>query len=148
MSEEPEAPHPHHPPIRVTPDGVEMEPRRVGHHWLDLVLAGSAILISCISLFLAVQHGHTMQQLVAANSWPLLQSSTSNTDDQGRPRITLHIENVGVGPAVLKTFTMTYGGRAYSSFPRLLAACCGWSPPPHRPGNPFEPGNLITGTTA
>src|SRR3954468_14872627 len=90
--------HPPHPPVRVTPDGIDPEPHRVGHRWLDLVLAGSAILISCISLIVAVEHGHTMQQLVAANSWPLLQSASSNLDDSGRPSITLELQNVGIGP--------------------------------------------------
>ncbi len=38
-----------------------------GRPWLDLILAGSAISISIVWLVISVQHGRTMENLVAAN---------------------------------------------------------------------------------
>ena len=37
---------------------------------MNLAIALSAIAISVISLFVAVEHGRTEEKLVAANSWP------------------------------------------------------------------------------
>lgn len=149
MSDEAGGSH-HAPPLRVTPEGVEAEPRKIGHRWLDLILAGSAILISVISLIVAIEHGHTMQQLVAANSWPLLQAGTSNITDAGKPVISIDLENVGVGPAVVKSFYMTYKGKRYDGGQSLLRECCGYSPAPAPPGQrrEFRPGDPITSTTS
>lgn len=81
---------------------------RTGHRLLDLAVPVSALLISVISLVIGIHHGHTMQEmaqanarLVQANSWPLLQYTTGNSNDKGEDEITLKVENAGVGPAKL-----------------------------------------------
>jgi hypothetical protein len=68
----------------------------------------SALAVSVISLVIAVHHGRTMQdmakenaRLVQANSWPLLQYTTGNTNEDGQAEISMKIENAGVGPAKL-----------------------------------------------
>ena len=55
------------------------------------------------SLVIGIHHGQTMQKmaeenarLVQANSWPLLQFITGNTNDKGEPEIKLKVENAGV----------------------------------------------------
>ena len=111
----------------VVPGGIEARPRRVGHVALDLVIAGSAILISCISLFIAIQQSRTMQKQVAAASWPLLQFSSENTDEHDRPVINMSITNAGVGPALIKRFRIIYRGRTYDGYYPFLDACCGYS---------------------
>lgn len=52
-----------------TPE-VHVHPHHTGHRWVDYVIAGTALLVSVISLWVAVGHGRTMEKLVAANSWP------------------------------------------------------------------------------
>src|SRR4051812_27806085 len=46
---------------------IEHEGHSHGHHtgvrWLDLILAGSAIFISVVSLVISIHHGRTMEQL-------------------------------------------------------------------------------------
>jgi len=105
---------------------------RSGHRWVDLVLAGSAMLVSIVSLAIAIRHGQTMEKmaeanarLVAANSWPFLQYSTSNEGDDGKPLIRLSVINAGVGPARVETLEVFWHGAPVASPQALLAACCG-----------------------
>lgn len=128
------------PPLHITPEGPEAHPRKIGHRFLDMVIAGAAILISVISLIVAVSHGRTMEKLVAANSWPLLRYETSNLDDETRlPVIDLTIENAGVGPAIVKSFTVLLDGKPVRDQGELLSTCCG-EPPEPRPAGQRLPG--------
>jgi hypothetical protein len=45
-------------PLQTSAEGVHAEPRKTGYHFADLTIAGSAILISLISLVVAIQRGH------------------------------------------------------------------------------------------
>lgn len=117
------------PPLQVTPEGTELHPRKVGHKFIDLIVAGTAILISVISLVVAVHHGQTMEKLVAANSWPLLRYDTGNLDSETElPVITLTVENAGVGPAMVKSFDVYLDGKLVRDQGALLRACCGGPP--------------------
>ena len=99
-------------------------PHGTGHRWLDLTLALCAMFVSVVSLIVAVRHGATMDRLVAANSWPFLTYGTDNEDPQGKRRITLKVENVGVGPARIQTFEMWWQGQPIASVDELLSRCC------------------------
>jgi hypothetical protein len=99
-------------------------PHRTGHRWLDLTLALCAMFVSVVSLIVAVRHGATMDRLVAANSWPFLTYGTDNEDPQGQRRITLKVENAGVGPARIQTFEMWWQGQPVASADELLIRCC------------------------
>lgn len=115
------------PPAIVTPTGIEARAPRVGHAAYDLVIAGCAILISCISLYIAVKQSRTMDRTLAATSWPLLQYESGNTDDQNKPVILMSINNAGVGPALVKRFRLVYNGKSYAQQYDFLADCCGYS---------------------
>lgn len=112
------------PPVKVTVEGVDAEPRKVGHRYVDWIVAGTAILISLLSLAIAMKHGMIMERLVAANSWPLLQYQTGNANEAGEHRINLSVENAGVGPAIVKHFSLLYNGRRYANANDFLLACC------------------------
>jgi hypothetical protein len=115
------------PPIHVRPDGVEAEPPRTGHRWLDLVLAGSAILISVVSLFIGVANARIQQKMVAAASWPLLFLDSGNRDEKTNTDvIAIAVRNDGAGPAIVKSVTAIYKGKRYSQAYPLLMDCCGW----------------------
>lgn len=88
-------------------------PPHTGHRWLDLAMGSAAFVISLVSLYLGVHHGHTMEKLVAANSWPNLrmQASISNGDSDRSMRLTLSIDNSGVGPARLEALELWAGDR-------------------------------------
>jgi hypothetical protein len=109
-------------PVEVSADEVLAHARHTGHRGLDLVLALSAIFISLVSLFIAIEHGHTERDLVAANSWPYLQIESEIGNKSG---VEFWIDNAGIGPAKLELFELSYDGRTMRSMPELLQRCCG-----------------------
>ena len=114
------------PPIHVEPEGVKPELRKTGHRWIDLSIALSAILLSLISLAVAIGNARTQEKMVAAATWPLLQFGTTNVSD-GQPVIRLTVSNTGVGPALLRSVEVRRQGRAADNMAVLLVGCCGWS---------------------
>jgi len=128
-------------PAQVTPTGIDPRPRMGGYTAADILIAGTAILISCISLYIATKQSQIMEKTLAASSWPLLQARTGNTDDSGEPVISIRVQNVGVGPAVVKSFTAEIAGKRTVNGNDLLRACCGQIP--ITPGK-FERGDVLT----
>jgi hypothetical protein len=116
--------HPPEAPLRTSPDGVEVEPRKTGHRFADFAIALSAIVISLVSLGIAIHHGKVQERLVAANSWPFLMFGTSNQRREDGQRLTMAIENSGVGPAVLKSLVVNYRGKPVRGWVELLQECC------------------------
>jgi len=108
-------------------EGPEVEPHHhhTGHSKVDLILGCTAVFLSCVSVFIAIRHGDTMERLVAANTWPNLDYSTSNEDpEKSVEAITLDVRNTGVGPARIETFEVFYKGRPMPNAPALARACC------------------------
>ncbi|MBE7209687.1 MAG: hypothetical protein INR65_01590 [Gluconacetobacter diazotrophicus] len=124
------------PPVHTGVDDVHAHPRHVGHRWFDLIIALTAIFISGVSLYVAVEHGRIEQQLVQenaklvegnarlveANSWPFLQLDSHYSDNR---RSTISVVNAGIGPAKLETLQVFYGGRPEPDVYALLRDCCG-----------------------
>jgi hypothetical protein len=110
------------------PDLEHHHHHHTGARWIDLVMAGSAILISLISLFVAVQHGRTMEQMVKATTWPNLDMSQSDVGPGGGPQISLSVTNTGVGPARIETFEADFHGQVLRNGRDLLNACCDKTP--------------------
>jgi hypothetical protein len=104
---------------------VRVEPPRTGHRLLDLAIAGSAILISLISLGVAIHLGHVQSRLVAANSWPFLRFASTGSIENGTQGVSVGISNDGAGPALLKSIVVRYEGKPVRGFVELLQACCG-----------------------
>jgi hypothetical protein len=89
------------------------------------------MFVSVISLFVAVEHGHTMQRMadanarmVQANSWPFVAFGTHNVDERGNADIRLVLTNEGIGPARIETFELWWNGQPMSSPGGLFNACC------------------------
>ena len=118
------------PPIESQPDGVQPRAPRIRHRWLDLGIAGIAILISLFSLAVGFYNAQSQQRMVAATSWPFLTYGTTQVGS----RLTLQIGNQGVGPARLKSLIVRYRGREVHGLVELLQVCCGllagagWTP--------------------
>jgi hypothetical protein len=81
----------------------EPEPRKTGHHLVDLVISVCALLISAISIFMAYHTGHNMERLVHASSWPALQLGSGNASEHGQA-ISFSLQNAGIGPARIHSF--------------------------------------------
>ena len=92
---------------------------------LDLVIAVTAIFISAVSLFVAIEHGRTERDLVAANSWPFVQLLLSNAQGEAQD-IVFGASNAGVGPAKIKSLEVFFDGKPVSSNRDILRRCCGF----------------------
>ncbi|HTY48510.1 MAG TPA: hypothetical protein VMB48_02325 [Steroidobacteraceae bacterium] len=101
-------PHHHHPAS--------------GHRWLDIILAVSAVFISLMSLFMAIQHGRVMERMVEASTWPYVMAYHSTHDDDGTPHVHLALTNKGVGPARIESLEVFYEGRPMRNSHALAGA--------------------------
>jgi hypothetical protein len=114
-------------PVDAGVDDVQPVPRRTGRPHFDVIVSLTAIFISAISLYVAIEHGKTERDLVAANVWPFPRAILDNNhDDRGSTAI--GVSNGGVGPAKIRTFEMFYRGQPVSSGLDLLRKCCGLPP--------------------
>lgn len=107
------------------------EPRKTGHHKIDFILGCTAVLLSMVSLGVAVLHGHTMERmaeanarLVQANSWPFLEVLSTNQNGADRREIAFTLSNNGVGPAKIYAASIRYKGEAIRGWDQFLGDCC------------------------
>jgi hypothetical protein len=106
-------------------------PRRRGRRqeglprWLELTIAVTALVTSISSIVIAIQHGHTMEKLVEANSVPYLVGGFSTVTDQGADVLSLDLLNRGVGPAHEESLRVTVDKRPVRSFHDLVLASLG-----------------------
>jgi len=118
---------------------IEHEGHSHGHHtgirWLDLILAGSAIFISVVSLIVSIGHGRTMEALVAANekqvkasTLPILRYGTGNMSDNIR-MIHFNLMNGGTGPAIIEWMRLKWNGQPTTGPQDFLDRCCGGGKP-------------------
>lgn len=122
--ESPEAPH-HH--------------AHTGHRWFDIALGLSAMFVSVVTLFVAIEHGRTMERMadanmrmVEANSWPFVAFDTHNINEKGAPEVRLVLTNEGIGPARIETFELWWREKPISSPSQLLKTCCATNPDPQK----------------
>ena len=103
-------PHHHHKPLR---------------HWMDMLVSGLAIVLSVVSLYVALQDGNAMKQLVQANSWPYVVPEFSNLNPDTTPHFRLMLVNKGVGPAKIETLEVFYNGKPTTGPRDLVTAMIG-----------------------
>jgi len=112
-------------------------PHGTGIRWLDISLAIAAGVVSLVSLWLAIHSAHSMEKLVAANSYPyleLMRNMSSLKDDPvtggGRKRVEYMLVNSGIGPARIEWVQLKYKDKPMADLSELLAACCGMGAEP------------------
>jgi hypothetical protein len=95
-----------------------------GHRWLDITLGVSALMVSAISLYVAVHHGKTMEKLVEANSFPNIEINFDLKDGSQPDKISLEVraENNGVGPARIETLELWDGSTPLTSVRDIVTA--------------------------
>jgi hypothetical protein len=93
--------------------------------WLEMVLAVTALVTSVSSIAIALHHGHIMQKLVQANSFPYLQGGFSDVTPEGSQVLSLDLFNRGVGPAHQESLRVKVGDRYVKSVKELFAAALG-----------------------
>lgn len=110
-----------------------------GHRWVDIMLGLAAIVVSGISLSVAVHHGHTMEKLVEANSFPNLEMSQTIADGES---FSVAIENSGVGPGRVESLELRLGGKAVTT-PRELVNALASAHGGSIGGVRIESGNIV-----
>jgi hypothetical protein len=93
--------------------------------WLELLLAVTALVTSVSSIAIALHHGHIMQMLVQANSFPYLIGGFSDVTLEGSQVLSLDLLNRGVGPAHQESLRLKVGDRYVKSVNELFAAALG-----------------------
>src|SRR5690348_10596417 len=124
-------------------------PIRRPRHWLEYISTAFAVVVSLISLWVAIGTERANRQMVAASSWPMLSVDSSNVDAQGRSVLLFRVTNTGVGPAKVRSFEVFYKDRPTTGAVSLIRICC--KPdfsraPPSK--NEAVAGFFITGGTA
>lgn len=90
----------------------------------EIVVGTSAIMVSVVSLFVAISANRTQERMLAASVWPSLLFSTSNATPQNEPRIGFDLLNRGTGPARLRWSELSYDGQPVADWEDLLRRCC------------------------
>jgi hypothetical protein len=90
----------------------------------ELFIGACVVLISLVSLFVAVSANRTQERLLAASTWPNLQYSSSNAGGDGTRAISFNLLNNGVGPARIRSFDLRYHGKSMRNSSELLRECC------------------------
>lgn len=94
-------------------------------HWLELTIAVTALVTSVSSIVIAIQHGHTMEKLVQANSVPYLEGGFSDTATDGSKVLSLDLLNRGVGPAHEESMRVRVDGHVVRNLKEFMAATLG-----------------------
>jgi hypothetical protein len=88
--------------------------------WLELTIAGTALVTSVCSIVIAIHHGHTMEKLVQANSIPYLTGGFSTATTEGDEVLSLDFLNQGVGPAHERSLRVKVDGQYANSVNELI----------------------------
>ena len=91
---------------------------------VEVMLGAAAVLISAISVAVAISANKTQERLLAASTWPNLSFGTSNLNDALEQEISFELSNSGVGPARVRWSQLRYKDKEFTDFNALLAACC------------------------
>jgi len=94
----------------------------------EFIIGAGVLLISLISLFVAVSANRTQERMLAASVWPSLMFGTSSVSPEDVPEIRLDLLNRGTGPARVRWAEVLYDGTPVRDSRSLLSQCCGQRP--------------------
>lgn len=112
--------------IRDEPHGAAA--RRGDGRTFDLVIGAFVVLISLVSLFVAMSANRTQERMLAASVWPSLLFSTGNANQQNAPMIVIDLLNRGTGPARVRWAELSYEREPVADWEDLLRRCCTRTP--------------------
>lgn len=90
----------------------------------NLFVSAPAFLISIGVAYFTFVQAEATEKMQVASVWPRVTYTTSNQTEDGTPRITLSLENKGVGPAMIRGLEVRMDDRPYVGFRDILGACC------------------------
>jgi hypothetical protein len=91
---------------------------------LDFVIAFCALLISTVAAVATVYQTHVIARQFSATVWPYV-----SFDDSYAPwELELDLRNDGLGPAIIRSVTITWDGKPQASLESLLATFAASNP--------------------
>jgi len=105
-------------------------PHGTGMRWLDITLGVAATIVSLVSLWLGLHSAHSMEKLVAANSYPYVELMRTMSGSRGSEAervqhlMGYQMDNNGVGPARIEWVEMRFKDKPVEDITGLLDACC------------------------
>jgi hypothetical protein len=84
---------------------------------LDFAIALAALLISTVAAVATVYQTHVIAREFSAAVWPYLSFDSTNSPSS----VELDIRNDGLGPAIVRSVTITWDGKPQASLESLLA---------------------------
>jgi hypothetical protein len=107
-------------------------PRRRPLRFYEVLIGGCVVLISVVSLVVAISANRTQERMLAASVWPSLVFSTSNVSpEDGMPQIALDLVNRGTGPARVRWAELRFQDQPVAGPEDLMRRCCGGMPDGH-----------------
>lgn len=100
-------------------------PARQDTRLFEIVIGGGVLLISAVSMFIAVSANRTQERMLAASVWPSPIYGTSDAGVDGELQVSLDLLNRGVGPARVRWAEVRYDGTPVRGSGSLLSLCCG-----------------------
>ncbi|KAA2285083.1 hypothetical protein [Arenimonas fontis] len=111
-------------PQSESPPPAPADQRFLGGRGFDLLVGLGVLLISVVSLFVAVSANSTQERMLAASVWPTLQFGTSNVSLDGERQIAFDLLNRGIGPARIRWAELSYDGKPVQTLGEYLRICC------------------------
>ncbi len=95
--------------------------------WQTLLsLAG--VFTGAVALYAALNESQAVRQQTAASVWPYVQFMINDTSDDASASFALSLNNVGVGPARMRSVQLTLAGEPVRDWQSMTAALMGTSP--------------------
>ncbi|WP_421789422.1 hypothetical protein [Hyphobacterium sp.] len=92
---------------------------------IELVVAVSVVVISVVSLFVAVEQSRVQRQTLEASVLPVIQYGSGNyVYERDEWVMTLNFTNTGIGPAELRHLKMSWNGEEIRDTSVFLSQCC------------------------
>ena len=124
----PEAPGKATAPADAPPKRARRLSDIVAGRGFEISIAAGVLLISLVSLFVAVSANRTQERMLAASVWPSLIFGTSSAALDGTLQVSLDLLNRGTGPARVRWAEVLYDGTPVRGSSSLLSQCCGGPP--------------------
>ncbi|MCF7222201.1 hypothetical protein [Marilutibacter chinensis] len=105
--------------------GTDKSAVRGDSRLFEIVIGIGVLVISMVSVFVAVNANRTQERILAASVWPSLMFGTSNASLDGARQVTLDLLNRGTGPARVRWAEVLYKDAPVRDSGTLLSLCCG-----------------------
>ncbi len=112
-------------------------------HWIEYTATLAVLVISVISLWVAIGTEDANRRMVEASSWPFLQVEKNNLNGQYHQAIVYAVTNAGVGPAKIEGFELFWKGKQYTDALTYIHDCCGLDIKAYRARRGAPGGSLI-----